>query len=81
MAGSSGCAGSGTLERGHGMSTQRQSGSHRTLARPGWPNYVFAFHDNGDTNRFDRNSMVVYCFVILVFVRYELCKEELCAID
>jgi predicted RNA binding protein YcfA (HicA-like mRNA interferase family) len=21
-------------------------GSHRTLARDGWPNYVFAFHDN-----------------------------------
>ena len=21
------------------------SGSHRTLSRPGWPDYVFAFHD------------------------------------
>jgi predicted RNA binding protein YcfA (HicA-like mRNA interferase family) len=24
---------------------KRQSGSHRTLARSGWPDYVFAFHD------------------------------------
>ena len=24
----------------------RRTGSHRTLAREGWPNYVFAFHDN-----------------------------------
>jgi predicted RNA binding protein YcfA (HicA-like mRNA interferase family) len=23
----------------------RQSGSHRTLRRQGWPDYVFAFHD------------------------------------
>jgi predicted RNA binding protein YcfA (HicA-like mRNA interferase family) len=23
----------------------RQSGSHRTLRREGWPDYVFAFHD------------------------------------
>jgi len=29
-----------------GWSILRQSGSHRTLERPGWPNYVFAFHDN-----------------------------------
>ena len=28
-----------------GWTVKRQSGSHRTLARPGWPNYVFAFHD------------------------------------
>ena len=21
-------------------------GSHRVLARPGWPDFVFAFHDN-----------------------------------
>ena len=26
------------VERGSG-------GSHRVLSRPGWPNYVFAFHD------------------------------------
>jgi predicted RNA binding protein YcfA (HicA-like mRNA interferase family) len=28
-----------------GWAVKRQTGSHRTLARPGWPNYVFAFHD------------------------------------
>ena len=28
-----------------GWTIKRQSGSHRTLARSGWPNYVFAFHD------------------------------------
>jgi predicted RNA binding protein YcfA (HicA-like mRNA interferase family) len=26
--------------------TSRTSGSHRTLSRPGWPDMVFAFHDN-----------------------------------
>jgi predicted RNA binding protein YcfA (HicA-like mRNA interferase family) len=26
--------------------TSRTTGSHRTLSRPGWPNVVFAFHDN-----------------------------------
>ncbi len=29
-----------------GWTIKRQSGSHRTLARPGWPDFVFAFHDN-----------------------------------
>jgi predicted RNA binding protein YcfA (HicA-like mRNA interferase family) len=29
-----------------GWSVKRQRGSHRTLERPGWPDYVFAFHDN-----------------------------------
>jgi predicted RNA binding protein YcfA (HicA-like mRNA interferase family) len=28
-----------------GWSVKRQSGSHRTLQRSGWPDYVFAFHD------------------------------------
>jgi predicted RNA binding protein YcfA (HicA-like mRNA interferase family) len=28
-----------------GWTTKRQVGSHRTLERPGWPDYVFAFHD------------------------------------
>ena len=28
-----------------GWKLKRQSGSHRTLERPGWPDYVFAFHD------------------------------------
>jgi predicted RNA binding protein YcfA (HicA-like mRNA interferase family) len=29
-----------------GWIIKRQSGSHRTLSRPGWPDIVFAFHDN-----------------------------------
>jgi predicted RNA binding protein YcfA (HicA-like mRNA interferase family) len=29
-----------------GWRIKRQSGSHRTLERAGWPDYVFAFHDN-----------------------------------
>jgi predicted RNA binding protein YcfA (HicA-like mRNA interferase family) len=28
-----------------GWIVERQSGSHRVLTRPGWPNLVFAFHD------------------------------------
>ncbi|MGH7286023.1 MAG: type II toxin-antitoxin system HicA family toxin [Polyangiaceae bacterium] len=28
-----------------GWTVSRQRGSHRTLARAGWPNVVFAFHD------------------------------------
>jgi predicted RNA binding protein YcfA (HicA-like mRNA interferase family) len=28
-----------------GWSIKRQSGSHRTLARSGYPDFVFAFHD------------------------------------
>lgn len=28
-----------------GWAIKRQSGSHRTLAREGWPDFVFAFHD------------------------------------
>lgn len=31
-----------------GWSIKRQSGSHRTLEREGWPNCVFAFHDNDE---------------------------------
>jgi predicted RNA binding protein YcfA (HicA-like mRNA interferase family) len=29
-----------------GWTIKRETGSHRTLAREGWPNHVFAFHDN-----------------------------------
>jgi predicted RNA binding protein YcfA (HicA-like mRNA interferase family) len=29
-----------------GWIVKRQSGSHRTLSRSGWPDFVFAFHDN-----------------------------------
>lgn len=28
-----------------GWQVKRQTGSHRTLGREGWPDYVFAFHD------------------------------------
>jgi predicted RNA binding protein YcfA (HicA-like mRNA interferase family) len=31
-----------------GWSIKRQRGSHRTLERPGWPDYVFAFHDGDE---------------------------------
>ncbi len=27
---------------------KRQVGSHRTLSRQGWPDYVFAFHDGDE---------------------------------
>ncbi|MEW5893432.1 MAG: type II toxin-antitoxin system HicA family toxin [Pseudomonadota bacterium] len=30
---------------GIGWSVKRQTGSHKTLSRPGWPDFVFAFHD------------------------------------
>ena len=29
-----------------GWTVKRESGSHRTLGREGWPDYAFAFHDN-----------------------------------
>jgi predicted RNA binding protein YcfA (HicA-like mRNA interferase family) len=29
-----------------GWIVKRQAGSHRTLQRSGWPDFVFAFHDN-----------------------------------
>jgi predicted RNA binding protein YcfA (HicA-like mRNA interferase family) len=31
-----------------GWSVKRQTGSHRTLERPGYANYVFAFHDGDE---------------------------------
>ena len=31
-----------------GWVVKRQSGSHRTLARPNWPDVVFAFHDDDE---------------------------------
>jgi predicted RNA binding protein YcfA (HicA-like mRNA interferase family) len=31
-----------------GWRVKRQSGSHRTLERAGWLDYVFAFHDNDE---------------------------------
>jgi predicted RNA binding protein YcfA (HicA-like mRNA interferase family) len=29
-----------------GWMIKRQSGSHRTLSRPGWGDFVFAFHED-----------------------------------
>jgi len=31
-----------------GWAIKRQTGSHRTLERPGWPDFVFAFHDRDE---------------------------------
>lgn len=31
-----------------GWAVKRTSGSHRVLARQGWPDYVFAFHDGDE---------------------------------
>lgn len=31
-----------------GWTVKRQTGSHRTLARDNWPDYVFAFHDGAE---------------------------------
>ncbi len=29
-----------------GWTVKRQAGSHKTLSRSGWPDFVFAFHDS-----------------------------------
>jgi predicted RNA binding protein YcfA (HicA-like mRNA interferase family) len=31
-----------------GWQIKRQSGSHKTLSRSGWPDFVFAFHDGDE---------------------------------
>jgi predicted RNA binding protein YcfA (HicA-like mRNA interferase family) len=31
-----------------GWEIKRESGSHRTLARAGWPDFVFAFHESDE---------------------------------
>ena len=31
-----------------GWEVKRQTGSHRTLSRDGWADYVFAFHDGDE---------------------------------
>ena len=31
-----------------GWTVKRQSGSHKTLQRDGWPDVVFAFHDSDE---------------------------------
>jgi len=37
-----------TALRRLGWQVKRQSGSHKTLARDGWPDFVFAFHDGDE---------------------------------
>jgi predicted RNA binding protein YcfA (HicA-like mRNA interferase family) len=34
-----------------GWKVKRRAGSHRILARPGWPAYVFAYHDRRELGR------------------------------
>ena len=31
-----------------GWTVKRQSGSHKTLTRTGWPDFVFAFHEGDE---------------------------------
>jgi len=31
-----------------GWQVKRQTGSHQVLTRPGWPDFVFAFHDSDE---------------------------------
>ena len=31
-----------------GWSIKRESSSHKTLSHPGWPDYIFAFHDKDE---------------------------------
>ena len=31
-----------------GWQIKRESGSHRTLSRDGWPDFVFSFHDSDE---------------------------------
>lgn len=44
-----------------GWTVKRQTGSHKTLSRPGWPDLVFGFHDKDEIgpkmlSRFARHS-------------------------
>lgn len=42
-----GVEGQASLRRSHPhrLATEAAIGSHRTLSREGWPDFVFAFHD------------------------------------
>ena len=31
-----------------GWTVKRQKGSHRTMTKPGWSNYTFAYHDDAE---------------------------------
>ncbi|KOR30249.1 periplasmic or secreted lipoprotein [Achromatium sp. WMS2] len=33
---------------GIGWKLKRQTGSHRTLSKDSWPDFLFAFHDNDE---------------------------------
>ena len=46
--------------RKRGWEIKRQSGSHRVLTKEGFPDYVFAFHDNEEIG--PRMLAVVYHF-------------------
>jgi predicted RNA binding protein YcfA (HicA-like mRNA interferase family) len=35
----------------NGWTIKRQRGSHRTLAKSGWPDYIFAYHDRVELGR------------------------------
>ncbi len=39
-----------------GWSIKRESGSHKILSRPGWPDVVFAFHDTKMLARMAKNT-------------------------
>ena len=43
-----------------GWQLKHQSGSHRTLAREGWPNFVFAFHDGKELGSCSKNTARVW---------------------
>jgi len=47
---------------GIGWGVKRQSGSHRTLSRPGWPDYVFAFHDGEEIGPHAYTNCKTYWF-------------------
>lgn len=34
-----------------GWRIKRQRGSHRTIGKPGWPDYIFAYHDRVELGR------------------------------
>ena len=53
-----------------GWRIKRQSGSHRTLERAGWPDYTFAFH--GDV----ANRVDVECCIFAVDPGFTHCRTR-----
>jgi predicted RNA binding protein YcfA (HicA-like mRNA interferase family) len=51
-----------------GWKLKRQSGSHRTLSREGWPDFAFAFHDDEELGP---------CMLVRVAKRTGLRPEDL----